>query len=138
MSETSTQTDQSIATEFRGNLGWTQQMLRIVYGLFPIIAGIDKFTNILTNWSELLPAAMTELIPIEPQLFMYIVGIIEIIAGIIVLTKTEYGAYLVAAWLAAIAVTQVLAGNYDIAVRDLWIAFGAVALAQLAVAKTES
>lgn len=138
MAETSTQTDQSTAAEFRGNLAWTQQMLRLIYGLFPIVAGIDKFTNILTEWTELLPAVITDLLPIDPQLFMYIVGSIEIIAGIIVLWKTEYGAYLVAAWLTAIAVTQVLAGNFDIAVRDLWIAFGAVALAQLAVAKTGS
>lgn len=75
---------------------------------------------------------IAELLPVAPQTFMYVVGVIEIAAGIIVFWRTEHGAYLVAAWLTAIAMTQVIGGNFDIAVRDIWIAVGAIALAQLA------
>jgi uncharacterized membrane protein YphA (DoxX/SURF4 family) len=130
MAETSTQAEPEMS-KFRGNVEQTLRLLWIVYGLFPIVAGVDKFTNLLADWSEFLPKTIAELLPINPNLFMYFVGVIEIIAGIIVLWRTEYGAYLVAAWLTAIAVTQIVGGNYDIAVRDLWIAVGAVALAQL-------
>lgn len=137
MGETSRQAE-SVATKFRGNVEQTRELLRLVYGIFPIIAGADKFTNILADWTEFLPAIIVDLLPVEPQLFMYVVGVIEIVAGIIVLWRTEYGAYLVAAWLTAIAATQLIGGNYDIAVRDLWIAVGAIALAQLTAAKTEA
>lgn len=131
MAETSTQPDAASTATLRGNLEWTEQLLRVVYGLFPIVAGVDKFTNILAAWPDYVPAVIAELLPVAPQIFMYLVGIIEIVAGIIVFWRTEYGAYLVAAWLMAIAVTQVIGGNFDIAVRDIWIAVGAVALAQL-------
>lgn len=135
MAETSTQTDTVSTATARGNLEWTEQLLRVVYGLFPIVAGVDKFTNILATWPDFLPAVIAELLPVAPQSFMYVVGVIEIIAGIMVFWRTEYGAYLVAAWLTAIAVTQIIGGNFDIAVRDIWIAVGAVALAQLAAHK---
>lgn len=132
MAETSTQTDTASTYSIRGNLEGTEQLLRVVYGLFPVVAGVDKFTNILATWPDYVPAVIAELLPVAPQTFMYVVGVIEIAAGIIVFWRTEYGAYLVAAWLTAIAVTQVIGGNFDIAVRDIWIAVGAVALAQLA------
>lgn len=132
MGETSTQAETTSTSTIRGNLEWTEQLLRIVYGLFPIIAGFDKFTNILVTWTEFVPSAIEAILPVAPPTFMYVVGIIEIVAGIIVFWRTEYGASLVAVWLVAIAVTQVIGGNFDIAVRDIWIAVGAVALAQLA------
>lgn len=137
MGETSGRTE-TVATGLRGNVERTRELLRLVYGLFPIAAGADKFTNVLADWTAFLPVAVVDLLPVEPQLFMYVVGVIEIVAGFVVLWRTEYGAYLVAAWLTAIAVTQVIGGNYDIAVRDLWIAVGAVALAQLAAAESAS
>lgn len=135
MAETSKQTDTVSSSNVRGNLESTEQLLRVVYGLFPIVAGIDKFTNILATWPDYVPAVIADLLPVAPQTFMYVVGAVEIVAGLIVVWRTEYGAYLVAAWLTAVAVTQVLAGNFDIAVRDIWIAVGAVALAQLAPRK---
>lgn len=140
MSEPTIQSESgsTFGTGFRGNLGQTQRLLKLVYGLVPIIAGFDKFTNILTTWTDYLPAVFAGVIPLEPVTFMYLIGVIEIVAGIVVLTRyTEYGAYLVAAWLVGIAGTQILAGNYDIAVRDLVMAVGAVALAQLTVSQID-
>ena len=137
MAETPTQTETTEVVHSHDSVERTRQLLRVVYGAFPIVAGLDKFTNLLTVWTDFLPSIFVELLPVSPQMFMYIVGMIEIIAGLVVLWRTEYGAYLVAAWLVGIAVTQVIAGNYDIAVRDLWIAVGAVALAQLSATGTE-
>lgn len=132
----SSMSDLTFATSFRGNMGQTQHLLKLVYGLVLFIAGLDKFTNVLTTWTDYFPAAIAGVIPLEPVTFMYLVGIIEIVAGIVVLTRyTEYGAYLVAAWLVGIAGTQILAGNYDIDVRDLVMAVGAIALAQLTVSE---
>lgn len=132
MSEQPTQTQSTTESTFRGDPDRTRLLLRIVYGLVPIIAGIDKFTNLLTTWTDYLPSAIVAVLPVEAQVFMYVVGMIEIIAGVVVLSRyTEYGAYLVAIWLTVIAITQLIGGNYDIAVRDLVMAVGAIALAQL-------
>lgn len=133
MAETATDADTSKST-VRGDLGQTWRLLWVVYGLFPIVAGLDKFTNLLADWTDFLPSVIGGALPVSPQGFMYLVGLIEIVAGIIVLWRTEYGAYLVAIWLTAIAVVQIISGNFDIAVRDLWIAVGAIALAQLTAA----
>lgn len=139
MSESTTQAQSATRIEFRGNLERTRLLLRVVYGLVPIVAGLDKFTNLLTIWAEYLPAAIVGVLPVEAQLFMYVVGVVEVVAGLVVLSRyTEHGAYLVAGWLAAIAVTQVIGGNYDIAVRDLVMAVGAIALAQLDAASKSS
>lgn len=133
MAETATKAGTEGGT-VRGDLRQTWRLLWVVYGLFPIVAGIDKFTNLLATWTDFLPSVFVGALPVSPQMFMYLVGVIEIVAGIIVLWRTEYGAYLVAAWLTAIAVVQIVGGNFDIAVRDLWIAVGAIALAQLTAA----
>lgn len=133
MAETATESGARTST-VRGDLGQTWRLLWVVYGVFPIVAGIDKFTNLLADWTDFLPSVIGGALPVSPQVFMYLVGVIEIVAGIIVLWRTEYGAYLVAAWLTAIAVVQIIGGNFDIAVRDLWIAVGAIALAQLTAA----
>ena len=135
MPESSAQTHTAAQQTFRGNIEQTRLLLQLVYGLVPIVAGLDKFTNVLTTWVDYLPAAIVGVLPVEAQVFMYIVGVVEIIAGLIVFSRyTEYGAYVVAGWLLTIAVTQVIAGNYDIAVRDVVMAVGAIALAQLEVA----
>lgn len=136
MAETQTSTSESAVSRYRGDLTVTRQLLVVVYGLVPIVAGLDKFANVLADWPSYLPEAIATALPVEPQVFVYAVGVIEIVAGIVVLVGfVEYGAYLVAAWLVAIAGTQVLAGNYDIAVRDVVMAVGAVALAQLEAAR---
>lgn len=136
MAETQTHTGESAVSRYRGDLTVTRQLLVVVYGLVPIVAGLDKFVNVLAEWETFLPTVLTDVLPVEPQVFMYVVGAVEVVAGLIVLAGyVEYGAYLVAVWLVAIAGTQVLAGNYDVAVRDVVMAVGAVALAQLAAAR---
>jgi uncharacterized membrane protein YphA (DoxX/SURF4 family) len=114
-----------------------QSVLRITFGIVPIVAGLDKFTNWLTNWSDYLGAGLKGMLPIDALLFMKIVGIIEIVAGIIVLVKPLIGAYIVMAWLVAIALTLIFSGHYlDVAVRDLVMAIGAYSLAQLTKIKS--
>ena len=111
-------------------------LLRLCYGLVPIAAGADKFTNLLVDWSRYLPEFATRLLPVSPETFMMIVGVIEIVAGLAVLTVLpRLGAYIVALWLVLIAVTVTFAGYYDIAVRDLVMAAGAYTLGSLAAAR---
>jgi len=114
-------------------------LLRLTYGLVPIVAGLDKFTNLLTNWEQYINPAMAALLPFSPATFMMIVGMIEIIAGLIVLSRPVIGAYIVSAWLTLIALTLIISGAYlDVAVRDLVMAIGAYSFAQLAkVTQTE-
>jgi uncharacterized membrane protein YphA (DoxX/SURF4 family) len=116
---------------------WT---LRLTYGLVPIIAGLDKFTNLLTDWTHYLNPLATRVVPVAPATFMHIVGVIEIVAGVLVLNRrtTRFGAYLVAAWLAAIALNLITMGAYlDVAVRDLVMGIGAFTLAKLTELRTE-
>ena len=108
---------------------WT---LKLVYGLVPIVAGLDKFTNLLVDWTQYASPLLGKL-PIPTSTFMMIVGVIEIAAGCFVLSRhTRLGAYVVGAWLVAIALNLVTTGNYlDVAVRDLVMAAGAFTLAKL-------
>ena len=109
-----------------------QKILRLTYGIVPIVAGADKFTNLLTNWAGYLNAEFINISPVSPAVFMYLVGGIEIIAGILVLLKPNIGAYIVMAWLVLIALELLSTGNFfDIAVRDLVMAVGAFCLAKL-------
>ena len=98
----------------------------------PIVAGLDKFTNILTNWSQYISEGFAGMLPFESTTFMMIVGVIEIVAGVLVFTKTKLGAYVVSAWLVAIALTLIFSWSYiDVAVRDLVMAIAAFCLAKL-------
>lgn len=109
-----------------------QKLMKFTYGIVPIVAGADKFTNILTNWTEYLNPTLAGVLPINNNAFMMIIGIIEIVAGILVLMKPQKGAYVVSAWLVLIAVSLIASGNYlDVAVRDLVMAIGAFSLAKL-------
>ncbi|HET9803594.1 MAG TPA: DoxX family membrane protein [Candidatus Acidoferrum sp.] len=114
--------------------------LRIALGLGPIVAGLDKFFNKLADWQMYLSPLATKIMPVSPSTFMHIVGVIEILAGIIVLTRfTKFGAYLVMAWLIGIAINLVTTGMfYDLAVRDIEIAVGAFALSQITAAREAS
>lgn len=114
------------------NVSFVKTLLKYTFGLMPIIAGLDKFTHILTDWTKYLSDGLVSIIPFEPSVFMMIVGVIEIVAGILVLTKTKFGAYLVSAWLTCIALTLIFSWTYvDVAVRDLVMAIGAFSLAKL-------
>jgi len=109
-------------------------MLKLTYGLIPVIAGADKFFNILTNWQMYLNPMLLKMIPFTPLQCMYAVGVIEIIAGCVVLfINTRLGAYVITLWLVAISINLISMGLfYDVAVRDIVMAIGALALAQLA------
>jgi uncharacterized membrane protein YphA (DoxX/SURF4 family) len=108
-------------------------LLRLTFGLIPIVAGLDKFTNFLTNWEQYLNPTVKSMIPFSPHVFMMIVGVIEIVAGIIVLKKPEIGGLIVSAWLVLIALSLIVSGNFiDVAVRDIVMAVGAFTMARLA------
>jgi uncharacterized membrane protein YphA (DoxX/SURF4 family) len=112
--------------------------LRLTYGLVPVVAGLDKFFNVLTDWGKYLPRGLSSVLPVSPSTFMMVVGCIEILAGLAVLSKyTRLGAYVVMAWLVMIAATLIAAGDFDIAVRDLVMAVGAFALGQVAAVRHE-
>src|ERR1043165_5898220 len=89
-----------------------QQILKFTYGIVPIVAGLDKFTNILTRWEDYLSPFIIKMLPFGPTTFMHIVGVIEIVAGILVLARPRIGGYVVMAWLALIALNLILAGHY--------------------------
>ncbi|HZW38791.1 MAG TPA: hypothetical protein VFF33_05785 [Ignavibacteriaceae bacterium] len=109
-----------------------KNLLTLTYVIIPIAAGVDKFLNLLTNWTKYLSPFVTNNIPISQNVFMMIVGVIEITAGFIVALKPKIGAYVVMAWLIAIALQLLFSGMYmDVAVRDLGLAVGAYARARL-------
>ena len=107
--------------------------LRIGLGIGPIITGVDKFFNKLTDWTMYLSPLATKTVPVTPATFMHVVGVIEIFAGIVVLSRfTKIGAYVVTAWLLGIAVNLLTTGMfYDLAMRDVEIAIAAFTLSQL-------
>ena len=107
--------------------------LRIALGAVPFLAGLDKFFNLLTNWTMYLNPLVLRLVPVAPGTFMRAVGVIEMIVGIAILTRwTRLGAYIVAAWLVGIALNLITMGAFfDVAVRDLLIAVAAFSLARL-------
>lgn len=114
------------------NTQLVKNILKYTFGFVPIVAGLDKFANILTNWSQYISEGFAGMLPFESTTFMMIVGVIEIVAGILVLTKTKIGAYVVAAWLVAIALTFIFSWSYvDVAVRDIVMAIAAFSLAKL-------
>lgn len=107
--------------------------LKLVFGVVPIVAGLDKFSNLLVQWDKYLAPPIAHLLPMTPRFFMYLVGIIEIVAGLGVLltTWTRVFALIVGLWLLGIALNLVIGGYYDIAVRDIVMAISAFCLARL-------
>jgi uncharacterized membrane protein YphA (DoxX/SURF4 family) len=108
-------------------------LLRVAFTAAPIAFGLDKFFNVLVDWPIYLAPWVNRLMPGTGQDFMYVVGAVEVLAGIAVALKPRYGAYLVAAWLAGIIVNLLTySGYYDIALRDFGLMLGALTLARLA------
>ena len=108
-------------------------LLRTVFVVAPLLFGIDKFLNLLTDWPSYLAPIVTDILPLTAQQFMYAVGVIEIVAGIAVLVTPRWGALLVAAWLAGIVVNLLLIpGYFDVALRDFGLFVAALALFRLA------
>tara|TARA_R110002073_G_scaffold4213_1_gene27941 strand:- start:79140 stop:79523 length:384 start_codon:yes stop_codon:yes gene_type:complete len=114
------------------NVQLVKNLLKYTFGLVPIVAGLDKFTNILTDWSHYISDGLAGMLPFDAATFMMLVGVTEIVAGILVLTKTTIGAYVVSAWLVVIALTLLISWSFvDVAVRDLVMAIAAFSLAKL-------
>jgi uncharacterized membrane protein YphA (DoxX/SURF4 family) len=108
-------------------------LLRTVFTVAPIVMGLDKFFNVMVDWPVYLAPWIDDIVPGSGQDFMYVVGAIEILAGVLVALKPRYGAYVVAGWLGAIIVNLLTySGFYDIALRDFGLMIGALSLARLA------
>ena len=109
---------------------WT---LRVGLGLAPLLAGLDKYFNLLTNWDMYLNPHLPQMLHLAPSTFMHAVGVVEIVAGLLMFTRfTRYAAYIVMGWLLAIAASLVAQGLFlDIAVRDIELSLGAFVLAKL-------
>jgi uncharacterized membrane protein YphA (DoxX/SURF4 family) len=106
---------------------------RIALGLMAFLAGLDKFLNLLTNWEQYVSPLAARVLPFSATTFMHIVGVIEMIVGLAILTKlTRAGAYVAAIWLLCIAINLVTTGKYfDVAVRDVELAIAAFVLAKM-------
>lgn len=108
-------------------------LLRLAFVVAPIAFGLDKFFNVLVHWPNYLAPWINDIAPGSGQDFMYVVGAIELLAGISVALKPRYGAYVVAAWLAGIIITLLTySGYYDIALRDFGLMLAALTLGRLA------
>jgi hypothetical protein len=108
-------------------------LLRIGFTVAPILFGVDKFANVMVDWTTYLASWINDIIPGSASQAMHLVGIIEIVAGLVVAIRPRYGAYLVAAWLGGIIINLLTySGFYDIALRDFGLMLGALTLARLA------
>lgn len=109
-------------------------LLKLTFTIVPIVAGLDKFTNILCDWTQYIHPNLLEILPFSGATFMMIVGVIEIVAGILVFMKPKIGGLVVAAWLTLIALSLLIGWKFaDVAVRDLVMAISAFSLSSLAI-----
>ena len=107
-------------------------ILKTTFVILPIVAGLDKFLNLLVDWPHYLSPTVAAMLPVSAPTFMHVVGVIEIVAGILVLSPwTTIGAGVVTAWLVLIAINLVMARQLDVAVRDLVMATAAFSLGLL-------
>jgi hypothetical protein len=108
------------------------QILHAGFTVAPILLGLDKFVHLMVNWDQYLAPVVANLLPFSGHTFMLVVGVVEVVAGLLVWFMPRYGAYVVAAWLWAIIVNLLLAANYyDVALRDFGLSLGALALGRL-------
>lgn len=115
------------------------RIMRIAVGLMATLAGLDKFFNILADWGSYLSPAMAQLWPFSTDVLMGIVGVVEIAVGIGILTAVPVlGGYAASAWLLLVAVNLVIAGHFDVAVRDVVLSIAAFTLARLIRVRAES
>jgi uncharacterized membrane protein YphA (DoxX/SURF4 family) len=125
---------QTFGEKVKGDPGYQAfLLLRIAFTVAPIAFGLDKFFNVLVDWEVYLAPWINDIVPGSASTAMYLVGIVEILAGIAVALKPRYGAYIVAAWLAGIVINLLTySGYYDIALRDFGLMLAALTLARLA------
>src|SRR6266404_2597842 len=114
--------------------------LRIFLGAVPLVAGLDKYFNLLTDWTVYVNPVIVRIAHLSPAAFLHIVGIIEIVAGIAVFSRwSKIGSYVVMLWLIGIAINLLLMGKFfDVAVRDIGLAIAAFTLARLTALREQS
>ena len=111
-------------------------LLRTVFTVAPIVFGLDKFTNLLTDWTMYLAPVATSVVPLPAQTLMYIVGVVEVVAGLAVALRPRFGSALVAVWLLGIIINLLVLGSFfDVALRDFGLLVGALALNRLSPAR---
>jgi hypothetical protein len=111
------------------------RILHVAFVVAPILAGLDKFFDVLVDWDRYLAPVVTDVLPFSAHTIMVAVGVVEIAAGVLVAVRPRIGGYVVAVWLWGIIVNLLVAGDfYDIALRDFGLSLGALALARLAEA----
>jgi hypothetical protein len=120
-----------------GHLNAAWWALKIGLGVGPIVTGIDKYFDKLADWGMYLSPLTAKFVPVSTNTFMHVVGVVEVIAGLIVLSRwTKIGSYIVMVWLLCIAANLLTTGMFhDLAMRDVEIAIGAFALSQLSAAR---
>jgi hypothetical protein len=125
--------------DFDSRLNASWWALRIGLGVGPIITGIDKYFNKLADWGMYLSPVVTKVVPVSATTFMHVIGVVEVVAGLIVLSSwTKLGSYVVMLWLLGIAVNLLTTGMfYDLAMRDVEIAIAAFALSQLSAVREQ-
>jgi hypothetical protein len=110
------------------------QILHLGFTILPIVAGLDKFFAALADWDRYLAPVFPQVLGVSPETFLSVVGVLEIVAGLVVFFKPRLGGYLVMLWLWAIILNLLMIpGHYDIALRDFGLSLGALSLARLAV-----
>ena len=108
-------------------------LLKLTFTIVSIVAGLDKFLNILCDWTQYINPILLDMLPFSGATFMMIVGVIEIAAGVLVFLKPKIGGLVVASWLTLIALSLLIGWHYaDVAVRDLVMAISAFSMARLA------
>ena len=129
---TTSRTESHAAADVSGPTYEAYQILHVGFVVAPMVAGLDKFFNLLVSWEQYLPPFVNKMVGGHGHELMLVVGVIEIIAGLGVLFKPKFFAYVVSAWLLLIVVNLLMIpGYYDIALRDFGLALGALALARL-------
>lgn len=125
-------------TNSQNTVNQIYNILKYIFVIVPIVAGLDKFTNILTQWDQYINPSIADMLPFSAPVFMTIIGVVEIIAGVIVLKNSYIGGMIVAAWLALVAISMLISGYADIAVRDLVMATTAFSMAKLSQTVTQN
>lgn len=114
-------------------------LLRTVFTIAPIAFGLDKFLGWLTDWEQYLAPWVNDLVPGDAHQAMLMVGVVEIVAGLLVAIRPQIGGYVVALWLAGIILNLVTMGEFlDVALRDFGLLVGALALARLAASQVRT
>jgi hypothetical protein len=114
-------------------------LLRLGFTAAPILFGLDKFSELMADWSTYLWPGFASVLPVSADALMLVVGVIEVLAGVLVALRPRIGGYVVAAWLAGIILNLLLLGDfYDIALRDFGLLLGALSLARLAASPATS